>query len=274
MGLLVVGLTISTLTAQARSQAHTARHRETQVTASYELSRKLAAVHQTDEILQAVISHASQTFDAEIAVFLPGAAGLALRLASGQYHVELDEGAAAAQVFQHQPFIQPAPADYICLQTARHTLGVLGVKRRGPGTWLPEQRRLLESFASQTALALERAQLVEQTYQMELWQARERLYTALLNSISHDLRTPLASITGVLSTLRENQTSLSAEGQVDLLETAWEEAKRLNRLVGNLLDMSRLEAGALTIRREAYEVQDLLGVTLAELGERLREIAH
>ena len=158
---------------------------------------------------------------------------------------------------------------FVPLQSGRHGLGVLQVKPRRLAAVSPEQQRLLEAFANQTALALERAYLVEQTYQMQLLRAREELQTAILNSISHDLRTPLASITGVLSILRESQAALSVEGQTDLLATAWDETQRLNRLVGNLLDMSRLEAGALTLQRDAYDIQDLIGVALAEMGDRL-----
>ena len=285
VGLLVVGLTISALTARARTQTLAATHRAAQVTASYELSRDLAAVHSEDEILQAIVDHTDQTFNAEVTVLLPGP-GSPLGPEAGTPRVRLavhragpggvlDPAAAmlAAQAYaERRTLSQEDTAGliyFVPLQTARHSLGVLQVKPRRPAAVSPEQQRLLEAFANQTALALERAHLVEQTYQMQLLRAREQLQTAILNSISHDLRTPLASITGVLSTLRESRAALSLEGQADLMETAWDETQRLNRLVGNLLDMSRLEAGAMTLQRDSYDVQDLLGVTLAEMGDRL-----
>ncbi len=259
LGFLVVGLMISTLTARARAQTQATQQHAAQMSASYELSRALALVYQVDEILQTVIDHASRTVHAEAAIFLTGPEGMALRCASPGYKPSPDQG---------QPMQPAAGSDSFPLRTAREVIGLLAIQRTDHAPLSPNQRQLLEAFASQAALALERADLIDQTYQMELLQARERLYTALLNSISHDLRTPLASITGVLSTLRENQ-SLSPEGQADLLDTAWDETRRLNRLVGNLLDMSRLEAGALTIQAEPYDVQDLVGVALAELGDRL-----
>ncbi len=132
------------------------------------------------------------------------------------------------------------------LKTARGTVGVLGVKPRDPGArCCPDQRRLLEAFASQSAQAIERVQLAEQARQIKLLQAAEKLQNALLNSISHDLRTPLVSITGALTTLEAQGESLAVAARQSLVETAREEADRLNRLVGNLLDMTRLEAGAL-----------------------------
>jgi two-component system sensor histidine kinase KdpD len=194
-----------------------------------------------------------------VAIFLSTPDGPVLRCASPGYRLES---------VGTQPSAAPVLDDRFPLHTTRDVIGVLAVQYLDRSQ-RPDQRHLLQAFASQTAVALERARLLDQAYQMDLLQARERLYTALLNSISHDLRTPLASITGVLSALREKPVTLSADGQRDLLDTAWGETKRLNRLVGNLLDMSRLEAGALTIQRESYEVQDLIGVALAELGERL-----
>jgi two-component system, OmpR family, sensor histidine kinase KdpD len=278
VGFLVVGLTISALTARARTQTQAAEHRAAQVTAAYELSRDLAAVHSEDEILQAIVDHTDHTFNAEVTTMLPGLDGLVVHCDGAEAVVD-SRAPLATQAYGERRTLAQHDATvstyFVPLQTARRALGVLQVKPRPegsrPAALSPEQQRLLETFANQTAVALERAHLVEQTYQMQLLRAREQLQTALLNSISHDLRTPLASITGVLSTLRENQAALTAEGQIDLLETAWDETQRLNRLVGNLLDMSRLEAGALTLQRDAYDVQDLIGVTLAEVGDRLRD---
>ncbi len=118
-------------------------------------------------------------------------------------------------------------------------------------------------------MSLERIQLSHQAEQAEILQARENLERALLNSISHDLRTPLVSITGALDTLRERVRTLTIEARLELLDTAWEEAERLNRFVGNLLDMTKLEAGAVKLRRELVDVQDLVGCSLAALERRL-----
>ncbi len=116
--------------------------------------------------------------------------------------------------------------------------------------------------------------LAEQAGQAEVMRVTENLQAALLNSISHELRTPLASITGVLSSLREGSRGggdfhLDERGSRELLDTALDEAERLNHLVGNLLDMSRLEAGALRLHEEPCDLQDLVGAVLAQLGDRL-----
>ena len=159
---------------------------------------------------------------------------------------------------------------YLPLKTARAVVGVLGVRPPDPaGHLTPEQWRLMEVFASQAALAIERNQLAEQARQTQLLQAAERLQTALLNSISHDLRTPLVSITGALSSLSEDQTELDEETRNSLIDTARGEAERLNQLVGNLLDMTRIDSGALSIRRETYEAQDVIGSALDRMGDRL-----
>jgi two-component system sensor histidine kinase KdpD len=120
------------------------------------------------------------------------------------------------------------------------------------------------------ALAIEGARLIELSRQTELLEATEKLQTALLNSISHDLRTPLVSITGALSSLDEASPALDEEDRRNLIETAREEAERLNRLVGNLLDITRLEAGAMQLHREACDVQELIGSALEQIGTPLK----
>jgi len=134
-----------------------------------------------------------------------------------------------------------------------------------------EQRRLLETFSRQAALAIERAQLAEQAQEAQLLQATERLQTALLNSISHDLRTPLVSITGALSSLSEGGLAMDARVHQDLVDTAREEADRMNRLVGNLLNMTRLEAGAMRVTKQPGDIQDAIGTALENYEEILQE---
>jgi two-component system sensor histidine kinase KdpD len=151
-------------------------------------------------------------------------------------------------------------------------VGVLGIHPREPGTLLtPEQRQTLNAIAYQAALSIERASLAEQARQAELLRVTEKLQTALLNSISHDLRTPLVSITGALSSLREKSLKINQEDRASLLETAHGEAERLNRLVGNLLNMTRLEAGAIHLRLEPCDIQDAIGAALEQLGGRLEK---
>jgi two-component system sensor histidine kinase KdpD len=133
-----------------------------------------------------------------------------------------------------------------------------------------EQRRFLASFTSQVAVALEKVHLAEQARHAKLLEETEKLQTTLLNAISHDLRTPLATITGALSSLLDDADLLSEAARRDLAQTAWEEALRLNRLVGNLLDMTRLESGAMKVVCRPYDVQDFVGATLAQMPNRLQ----
>jgi two-component system sensor histidine kinase KdpD len=148
-------------------------------------------------------------------------------------------------------------------------VGVLGAKPIDTGRHLSqEQVRLMEAFANQAALAIERVQLADQARQAQLLKATEELQSALLNSISHDLRTPLVSITGALSSLQEG-INLDGETRQSLLDTAREEAERLNRLVGNLLDMTRIEAGAIQVRRDSCDVLDLIGTAIESIKDQL-----
>jgi two-component system sensor histidine kinase KdpD len=159
---------------------------------------------------------------------------------------------------------------YQPLRTSRGVVGVLGVRPADAGHYLThDQRRTLDAFANQVAMAIERARLAEQARQAEILEITDKLQSALLNSISHDLRTPLVSITGALSSLRDESFHLDDASRRSLLDTANEEADRLNRLVGNLLDMTRLEAGAVRVHKEIYDVQDLVGSALEQLNGRI-----
>jgi two-component system sensor histidine kinase KdpD len=168
--------------------------------------------------------------------------------------------------------LNASDARYLPLKTSKGVVGVLGVKPKNPADQLTtDQRRLLETFASQAALAIERARLAEQAQYAQLLQAAERLQSALLNSISHDLRTPLVSVTGALSSLAEGGPAMDAEIWQSLVDTALEEADRMNRLVSNLLSMTRLEAGALQVVKQPGDIQDAIGTALENLGKRVAD---
>jgi len=147
---------------------------------------------------------------------------------------------------------------------------VISINEEGIGGKIaPEKLQLLEAYANLSALALERITLNRQASQAQLLQEKEQLQSALLNSISHDFRTPLATITGTLSTLDTGIEQLDPETRQELTRNAWGEAEKLNRLVGNLLNMSRLESGALNLQLEPVDVQDLIGATLEQMKSRL-----
>ncbi len=277
LGLLAVGLVISQLTFLVREQAEAARQREVQTVALYELGRDLTETAGLEAVTQTAIAHVGQTFSREVAIFLPVAGILKVYATSAELGVTDDDLAVASWSFEHrQPAgrgtdtLPEASMRYQPLKTLRGVVGVLGVKPSNPDRFLTrDQLRTLDAFANQIALAIERARLAEQTRQTEMLEITDKLQNALLNSISHDLRTPLVSITGALSSLTNEQVKLDEPARRSLIETASEEADRLNRLVGNLLDMTRLESGAMHVKRDACDLQDLVGSSLEEIGPRL-----
>lgn len=278
-GLLVVGLVVSLLTSTVREQAVAAKRREQQTAASYQYSRALAAAATLEEILNATIHNIRQVFNREVIILLPDTAtkNLIDHADDPDYGIDDHDYAVATWVFEHgrpagrsTETLPGSAMRYHPLYTARGVVGVLGVMPPAHGHLSTEQNHLLEAFASQAAVALERIQLAERARQAQMLQDKEKLQTALLNSISHDLRTPLASITGTLSSLREDDPALDAATRRELIENAWEEADRMNRLVGNLLNMTRVEAGAITLSLQPCDVQDLLGAALNMLDQRFQ----
>ncbi len=281
-GLLGAGLVTSSLAAQAREQARFARMRDAHTAVLFQLSRDLAAAGGVSQVAQALVRHVEQLIGGQAAVLIFEDDELELSQVSAAFPFDETEAAAARWAFANNTAAGrgegphgSARGLYLPLKTAGEVLGVLGVRFPDapvPGGPLPaEQQRLLESFASQGAIAVERSLLAEQAREARLLQETEKLQTALLNSISHDLRTPLAAITGALSSLHEDGELLDTHARQELLTNAYEEAERLNSLVANLLDMSRLEAGALRVGAIPVDIEDVLGVALSQSVQRLHE---
>jgi two-component system sensor histidine kinase KdpD len=213
---------------------------------------------------------------------LPGADGK-LALAGGDAHGQpyvLDpkdagvvdwvwsRGAPAGQDTDTLPL---ASARFLLLRGARDKVGVLAVRPRHRRTFVdPEQRLLLETFASQVASSLERARFAEEAKRSEVAAEAERLRSSLLSSVSHDLRTPLGVITGATSTLLQDGPPLDPAARRDLLENVHEEAERLNRLVRNLLEMTKIASGAIQPQKEWHPLDEIVGVALNRLDERLK----
>ena len=281
IGLFIVGVVVSALTVSAREQAQAAQRREADTALLYSLSRELTATDSLEAILKAVQDHLEADFGRDIVFYIFQAGSMravtapdALYLQPGDLEMGL-----ANWVFQHaEPagagtHTQPSAEPYfIPLKTSKQTVGVLSLKPHDLNRFLdPDKNRILEAIANQAAQAVDRVLLAEQSRQMKLLQATEKLQNALLNSISHDLRTPLVSITGALTSLESQSDNLTENARRSLVETAREEAERLNRLVGNLLDMTRLESGALNVKRELADMQDLLGASIGQMESRLTE---
>jgi len=277
LSLVVVSTIISTLVARQRTLTRAAQRRADYVTQLYEVSRDLAAAVDMPDVLQTIVQHFHQTFDREIIILLPKGDNLVLNASSGKKDLDGSELTAAEWSYQqgrpaghNTGTFSYASFRYFPLEISRGIIGVIGIELAGNKPELhPESVRLLGVFVTKAASAIERALLAEEASQAEILRASEKLQTALLNSISHDLRTPLASITGVLSSLRLDDGLLDPETRRELVETAFGEAERLNRLVGNLLDMTRLEAGMEKLSLQPCDVQDVIGSALNALGSRL-----
>jgi two-component system, OmpR family, sensor histidine kinase KdpD len=277
IGLFVVSFVVSSLTVRIKEQADFAIDRESQTSALYSLVRDLTSAADLSQVASIVISQIEQVFGGNVAIFLPENGRISAYASTPNYHPDENELAVATWAFDHDQVAgfgtDTLPATSIRCQpltTSSGCIGVIGIHFNEPvKPFTPDQREILIAFAHQAALAIERSRLAEQARLTELMKATEKLQTALLNSISHDLSTPLVSITGALSSLQEKTLTLNQKDRESLLETAHDEAERLNRLVENLLNMTRLEAGAIHLRLEPCDIQDVIGSSLEQMVERL-----
>ena len=266
------------LAASVRAQAVSARTRARTTDELYQFSRKLAAIGTLDDLLWAAAYQVAAMLKVNVVLLLPEGEGLAVR-AGYPPEDRLDEAdiAAARWSWQHDhpagrgaDTLPGARRLFLPLRTARGPVAVLGIESERQGPLLsPDQRRLLDALADQTAVSIERITLAEDVDRARLEAETERLRAALLTSISHDLRTPLASILGAAGSLESYFAQLDEAGRRDLLRTIQEEAERMSRFVANLLDMTRLEAGALTPQREPADLGEVVGSALARAGKVL-----
>ena len=277
LALFTVGVVISSLVARGREGAEALRLREQHTASLYHLSRDLAGAVDRQAVLAAVVKNVEGSLNARLALYLPendrievAASSRGLAISSGDREVALWCYRSRRLAGRGTDSYNSSPLLFIPLKALAQTLGVLCLKLEGPDEpETDEIRRLLDAYATQISMALERVRLSRQAQQAQIHQARESLERALLNSVSHDLRTPLATITGVLSAVLGEGEGLDPAKTRELLETAAGEAGRLNRFVGNLLDMTRLEAGAVKLRLEPCDVQDLVGCALAPMEKQL-----
>jgi two-component system sensor histidine kinase KdpD len=275
--MLVVALVLGNLTGRIRSQAEAARQREQRTSALYGLSRELTAARDQDAVLAAALRSLRDTFALEAAVLLPGDGGAVAVTGPPPYPFDERERAVAQWSFDHGQAagrgtntLPGAGALYMPLASSGRAVGVIGLPLADADQFRdPAPRRLLESLAGQTAAALERLALAERSRESEVEVEAERLRTALLSSLSHDMRTPLASIEGAASTLLQ-ETEPAAAARRDLAATIVQESHRMGRLVANLLDMIRVEAGSLQVHKEWQLLADAVGVALLRTEEQLR----
>jgi two-component system sensor histidine kinase KdpD len=276
--MLLVSVVMSHLTRRVRDQAAASRERERRTAALYDMSRDLGRALEKDALVAAAARHIGRIFDSQVLVFVPEGGDLGVvHRTTGAPTVTSEEMGVARWVFANNreaglstATLPGAAGLFLPLATSEGLLGVLGLiphdRRRFDD---PEERRFLDAFAAQMGVAVERTQVAEETERTRLEAERERLRSTLLSSVSHDLRTPLGVIEGASSTLLDHEVALDEPTQRDLLETIHEAAGRLNRRVRNLLDMTRLEAGAVELNREWQSPEEVVGVALGHLQGRL-----
>ncbi len=272
--MLLVALTISDMTVRIKEQAEAAHERERRTFTSYEMSREFANSGSVDDLVNIAIRHIQDVFHSRIAILLPDAEGQ-LQVHGTTQVSEAEIGVARWTYDRGQPAgwgTQALPSSdgfYLPLVTSKGKVGVLGVyPPPDHPAFTRDQLHLLETFANQTALAIERARLAEETERTQLQIETERMRNSLLSSVSHDLRTPLAAITGAASGMLQNRDTLDPRSR-ELAQIAYEEAERLNRLVGNLLEMTRLESGTVQVEKEWQPLEEVVGSALMRLGHLL-----
>ena len=277
--MLLASILIGTLAARLRAQVVAARISEHRADALVKLSRELVALQDRDRILAAVLQHLEDVFESRGVVLLPSARGR-LEVATGDASLlgaDAHERGVAQWAFDAGQSAGLGTATlpgsrclHLPLRGSGRELGVIALEPRDVrGLMAQDSFRLLRAFANHAALALERSALAEQAERARVQSETERLRSGLLSSVSHDLRTPLAVITGAASTLLEDEDRLDAAAQREMLRSIADEAARLNRLVANLLAMTRLEAGALEVKRSWHSLEEVVGASLHRLGALL-----
>lgn len=263
------------LTARLRAQEQHARYNAERTTALYTLAHETATAVNMNDVLKTAVTQISRVFDAEVAIILPENNQLlrqphpcsTLALSDKEYSVAqwvYERGKSAGRFTET---LSQAAAQYHPLQTPTRTVGVIGIRTRRDERPSFDQDVLLETFMSQIALVIEREMLDEAAEQAAVLRESERLYTTLLNSISHELRTPIATIKGASSSLLDPVAGANETARVELTLDIQSAADRLNRLVENLLDMSRLESGRLQLKREWCEMSDLIAVAIKRMDD-------
>jgi two-component system sensor histidine kinase KdpD len=279
--MLLVALVISNMTANTFHQAKIAGLRERRVASLYAMSRELAATRGEENILRIAVKHVAEVFEAQAVVLLPdatgrivypGSEGIAQSCHGSDLSVAqwvFDHGHMAGQGTDTLP---GGDMVYLPLKASSGMIGVLALLPLNPARLaLPEQQRLLETFTNQIAQALERVRLAVEAHRAQLRIETEQLRNSLLSAISHDLRTPLAAIVGASSSLVRDGDKLDSGLRRDLGQAIYDEALRMAGMANNLLDMARLQAGAVVLNRQWQPLEEVVGGALAGLTARMAE---
>jgi two-component system sensor histidine kinase KdpD len=277
--MFLVAVIISGLTERVRNQASTARDREEKTRTLYELTRELAATQDAGRVIAVAAAHLEKIFRGSVSVFTPDSSRRLRPVYASPESAEPSERELSISQWvwstQKEAGLGTATLPggatlYLPLMASGGIVGVLGISPVQPDRFESvEQRRQVDAFAQQMALAMERAQLAEETERARGEVEREQLRSSLLSSVSHDLRTPLAVITGSASALVDGAATIDEATRLDLMKTILEESERLNRLIGNLLDMTRLDSGTVKVRKEWSSLEEVVGSALNRLDARL-----
>ncbi|TXK84524.1 DUF4118 domain-containing protein [Paenibacillus sp. N3.4] len=280
--LSVAGLTAS-LASKLRRQIRQAEQKEASTAALYALSRKITAISDVDALLQQVLQHISEMLDAKTAIVLPNLMGeqrievypkedsdwakdeAHLSISSWVYKHNTSAGRGTQSLRESSNLYIPLDTDHQV-----HGVFVVDVGQRSMAD-MPELIRIIEALSDLVAVAISRVKLADEAKVAQLTAESEKLRTALLDSLSHELRTPLAAIIGSVTGLLESEAIFSPEDRRELLLTIREGATRMNRLVGNLLGMVRIESGMMRLNRQWCGIEDVVGVALVQLRDALQQ---
>jgi len=276
----IVAILVSTVAARGRTETVAAMDRARATESLYSFSRKLAGTATLDDVLWATAYQTALMLKVRVVLLLPERGTIAVRAGYPPEDI-LDEAdlAAAKWAWENDhaagrgsDTLPGAKRLFLPMHTGRGAVGVMGIDSDKPGPLLtPDQRRLLDALRDQGALAIERVRLVEEMDRVQRAAETERLRSALLTSISHDLKTPLASVLGAAGALRDLGDKLGTAEKADLLTTIIDESERLNRFIANLLDMTKLESGAVAPNVALHDVGEIVGSALRRAG---RILAH
>jgi two-component system sensor histidine kinase KdpD len=268
---MLIAILVSNLAGRVRAQATAASQRVRTTESLYAFSRKLAGTAALDDVLWATAYQIALMLKVRVVLLLPEQGRIAVK-AGYPPEDQLDPAdlAAANWTWENDRVagrgsdtLPGAKRLFLPMRTGRGPIGVIGIDDDRAGPLLtPDQRRLLDALTDQGALAIERVHLVEDMDRVKRDAESDRLRQALLTSISHDLKTPLAAVLGAATTMRDLAPHLSDAQRTELISTIVEESERLNRFIANLLDMTKLESGAVVPNSAAHDLGELVGATL------------
>jgi two-component system sensor histidine kinase KdpD len=275
---MLIAILVSNVAARVRVQADTAISRVRTTEQLYAFSRKLAGTATLDDVLWATAYQTALMLKVRVVLLLPEGGTLTVK-AGYPPEDQLDQADLAAANWawsndrpagRGSDTLPGAKRLFLPMRTGRGSIGVIGIDNDRTGPLLtPDQRRLLDALVDQGALAIERVLLVEDMDKVKRTVESERLRSALLTSISHDLKTPLASVLGAASTMRDLADGLSDIEKRDLLATVIDESERLNRFIANLLDMTKLESGAIVPNTALHDIGEIVGSALRRASKIL-----